>query len=225
MKQVLEIPIKARSSTRVPNKNFRDLAGKPLCFWMLDELAKEMAADCQMYIDSEAESVMEPIRKRFGDRFLFHKRDEWFAGDQANGNHLLSQFVHRHPEFDVYAQVFITSVTLPGRLVREAMDEFCDRLDQHDSITLVTEDCGWYWYQGKAVNYRPDIPDGLPRSQDAMMLKETTGLYAITREAVLRTGCRLGHRPLFYKVEREFAMDIDTMDDFAAAQKLLEGRM
>ena len=34
----IQVPIRARSSTRAANKNFRDLAGKPLSYWLLDEL-------------------------------------------------------------------------------------------------------------------------------------------------------------------------------------------
>ena len=88
-------------------------------------------------------------------------------------------------------------------------------------MLLVTEENGWFWFNGQALNYVPDRPDGLPRSQDAMVLKETTGLYAITREAVFRTGCRIGCRPLFYKVDRQSAFDVDNMEDFLEAQRII----
>ena len=42
MKIAINIPIKGRSATRVPNKNLRDLAGKPLCCWLLDQLATNL---------------------------------------------------------------------------------------------------------------------------------------------------------------------------------------
>lgn len=221
MKIAFQIPIKARSSTRVPNKNFRDLCGKPFACWLLDELAANCPQDWDLYIDSEDRSVYERFTERYGDRFKFHLRPEWFASDAANGNHLLTQFVVTKPDYDVYCQAYVTAVTLTGEIIRESVEAFTTSIDRHDSMFLASEETGWYWYQGNALNYDPEIPDGLPRSQDAMVLKETTGLYAITHDAALRTNCRIGNTPLIYKVPKKYAFDVDTLEDFEEAQNIL----
>ncbi|MDP0501111.1 MAG: hypothetical protein Q7P63_13535 [Verrucomicrobiota bacterium JB022] len=221
MRVAVQIPIKARTSTRVPNKNFRDLCGKPLCCWLLDELVRCAPPEWDLYVDSEHESVMDMLGARYGDRLKFHQRLPWFAGDQANGNHLIHQFALQHHEYDAYLQVFVTAVTLKGEILMESVTQFLNCLDQYDSMFLVTEEPGWIWYQGKAINYDPHRPDGLPRSQDAMYLLETTGLYAITRDAVFRTGCRIGNKPLLYPVEPQYALDIDTMADLQEAERIL----
>jgi len=225
MRVAIQVPIKARLSTRVPNKNFRTLCGKPLCCWLLDELVDHAPADWDIYIDSERAETFDQLRDRFGDRLNWHQRHDWFAGDQANGNHLIHQFAVRHPEYDLFAQAFVTAVTLPGPVIVDAIRRLIDARAAHDSALLVTEECGWYWFDDRPMNYRHDIPDGLPRSQDAQVLKETTGLYIATRDAVLRTGCRVGQRPLFIPVAREYALDIDTMEDLAEAQRALADRL
>lgn len=221
LKTAIQIPLKSRASTRVPNKNFRDLNGKPLCRWLVDELLAHLPEDHDIWIDSESARVMDLFSDVPPERLRFHRRNDWFSGDQANGNHLANQFGLAHPGYDFYAQVFVTAVTLRGGIVREALDAFQTQVDRYDSMFLVTEETGWIWYQGKAMNYDPATLDGLPRSQDAAYLKETTGLYAITREALFRTGCRIGRRPLPYVVPREFAFDIDTMEDFREAEQRL----
>ncbi len=221
MKIAVQIPIKGRASTRVPNKNFRDLAGKPLSCWLLDELSSACPAEWDLYIDSEEPAVMNQFTERYAGRYQFHQRDAWYASDAANGNHLISQFAAKHPQYDLYAQAYVTAVTLPGRTVVESIGALVEQQDRYDSMLLVTEACGWFWFGGQAVNYDPTRPDGLPRSQDAMGYQETTGLYAITREAVLRTGCRIGAKPLFYPVPRAHAVDIDTMEDFQQARAIL----
>ncbi len=222
MKVAVQIPIKARSSTRVPNKNFRELSGKPLCFWMLDELVEASPPEWDLYIDSEHPSVHEKVEARHPGRFRYHQREEWFAGDQANGNHLIQQFAIRNAHYDLFAQAYVTSVTLKGSIFREAVEYLANTVDRYDSTFLVTEETGWFWFQDKACNYDPRTADGLPRSQDAMVYKETTGLYIITRDAVLRTGCRIGRRPFLYPVSRKYALDIDTMEDFVEAQRILD---
>jgi len=221
MKIAVQVPIKARSSTRVPNKNFRDLAGKPFSCWLLDELNENCPSDWDVFIDSEDISAYDFFKDRYPDRFQFHQRNEWFASDSANGNHMLSQFATLRPEYDIIIQIYVTAITLTGDIIKESMEAFINALDKYDSMFLVTQQTGWYWFQGKAMNYDPNRPDGLPRSQDAMVLEETTGLYAITRDAVLRTGCRIGHKPLMYPVPHKYAFDVDTMEDFEEAQRML----
>jgi CMP-N-acetylneuraminic acid synthetase len=221
MKIAVQIPIKSRSSTRVPNKNFRDLAGKPFSCWLLDELVKNCPEDWDLYIDSESVNAYDQFDDRYSGRIKFHKRNEWFASDAANGNHLLSQFSNAHPEYDVFVQVFVTAITLTAAIIRESIEAFTSSADKYDSMFLVTEKTGWFWFQGKPMNYDPSRPDGLPRSQDALVFEETTGLYAITRDAVMRTGCRIGKNPLMYKIPHKYAYDVDTMEDFAEAQRLL----
>lgn len=221
MKIAIQVPIKARSSTRVPNKNFRSLCGKPFSWWLLDRLADLADPDWDIFIDSESSEVLEHLSERHRERFKFHLRDPWFAEDHANGNHLLHQFAVTQSTYDIYVQLFVTAVTLPGEIINEAIQCLATSVSAYDSLFLVTEENGWYWFNENALNYQPHLPNGLPRSQDAMVLKETTGLYAITRDALLRTGCRIGARPYFYTIPHEYAFDVDTMEDFRRAEVLL----
>jgi CMP-N-acetylneuraminic acid synthetase len=225
LKKAIQIPIKARSSTRIPNKNFTPLCGKPLAYWLLDEVEMGLPADWACFIDSESESVMEKLRPSHAEKFGFHKRDAWYASDAANGNHLLQQFVAAHPHYDIYVQLYITAVTLPWHIIAEAVENLEANLSTYDSTFLATEETGWIWHRGRAVNYDPNVPDGLPRSQDAMFLSETTGMYAIEKVAVLRRACRIGERPLPYVIPREFAVDIDTLEDLTTASNILHGRI
>lgn len=225
MKIAIQIPIKSRTSTRVPNKNFRDLNGKPFFSWIIDEILKIDRHDIDIYIDSEDESAFQIIQKHYSEKspkLKFHQRHEWLASDNANGNHLLSNFAAHHADYDIYTQAFVTAVTLKTIVIKEALDAFLANLDQYDSMTLVHPENGWVWYNGKAVNYYPNLPNGLPRSQDAQYLKETTGLYCITRDALFKTSCRVGEKPLLYEVDSFSAVDIDTMEDFRNAETLLK---
>lgn len=221
MKIAVQVPMKFRPSTRVPNKNFRNLCGKPLNQWLLDQLVA-CPKEWDIFIDSENERVMNKIGNRYETRPLrFHQRLDWFSGDHTNGNHLINQFALAHPNYDVYIQSYITAVTLNSEIIKKSVEAFLSKLDQYDSMFLVSKEHGWIWYQSTAVNYDPGRPDGLPRSQDAVYFKETTGLYAITREAVFRTGCRIGNKPLQYEVDSYYAMDIDTMEDLKKAENIL----
>lgn len=223
MKIAVQIPIKCRPSTRVKNKNFRELAGKKLAYWLLDEITDAATKEWDLFIDSEDEKIMENIIPRYGETtFKFHKRDEWFASDAANGNHLLNQFGLAHSDYDLYVQLFVTAVTLPVSVIVDAIEMLKPQKERYDSLFLVTEETGWIWYNQQPVNYSHHIPNGLPRSQDATYLKETTGLYAIYREALLKTSCRIGEAPYLYQVPNKYALDIDTIEDLEEAELLLK---
>ena len=220
MKIAVQVPIKGRSSQRVPNKNFRNLQGKPLCHWLLDELVG-LPENYDIFIDSEDETVFTKLEQAGYSRFRFHQREEWFASDEANGNHMIHQFAVTNPNYDIYAQVYVTAVTLKQTIIREAIEKLAREMPNHDSIFLVTEETGWIWFEGRAINYKPTQPNGLKRSQEASFLQETTGLYAIEKKAVLRTGCRIGEKALPHLIDKQCSMDIDTMEDFREAEEIL----
>lgn len=222
MKIAVQIPIKHKSSKRVKNKNFRMLSGKKLAHWLLDELVKAAPQKWDLFIDSEDERVMEQIIPRYGkDTFKFHKRDDWYASDHANGNHLLNQFGLTYQDYDLYIQIYVTAVTLPGTIILESVERLKKEQQEYDSIFLVTEETGWIWFHGEPINYSHHLPNGLPRSQDAKYLKETTGLYGITREALLKTSCRIGESPILHKIPKKYALDIDTLEDLEEAEQIL----
>jgi N-acylneuraminate cytidylyltransferase len=221
MKIAIEIPLKARPSERVPGKNFRPLAGRPLFAWLLGELLRlELPVD--LFIDSEDPAVFAAVRQVFPVEPLeFHQRHAWLSGDEANGNHLLHQFAVLHPAYDLYLQAFVTAVALPARVIDAALRDYFNVCNVRDSFFLATAESGFLWYRDRPVNYDPTRPAGLPRTQDAPLLRETTGLYGIRREALFRTGCRLGDSPWPILVDRRYAVDIDTPEDFAAAERIL----
>ena len=73
---------------------------------------------------------------------------------------------------------------------------------------------------GMPVNYRPSI---LPRSQDAKTLtKESTGLYGIFKESLVKYKCRIGAKPILHKINQNEAIDLDTAEDFLKAQRLCQ---
>ncbi len=220
---VVQVPLKHRSSERIPNKNFHPFRGRPLCYWLLDELVRHCPDHWDLFVDSEDDAVFARLDPAQQARFRFHRRPEWYASNEANGNHLLQQFAAARGEYDYYVQVFVTALSLRGQTVVAAVERLV-RDPEHDSVLLATEETGFLWYRGAPVNYDPGRPDGLPRSQDVRYVKETTGLYAVTREVVLRQGCRVGRNPLFHLVPRLEALDIDTLEDLHIAERLFEER-
>ena len=219
MRVTVQIPIKGQSE-RVPGKNLREVGGKPLFAHLLDRLRDDAPKRWRMVVDTDSDEVQEAVSKRYGDCFEFHRREAWYAGNRANGNHLLIQFAHAHPDTDIYVQAFVTAPLLSFASLFLLVEKLADS-DALASATHVVEATGWYWFDGEPVNYEPDMVNGLPRSQDATMWRECTGAYAVRREALLLTGCRLPSPREMVPLDPREAMDVDTLDDFEQLQKEL----
>lgn len=209
LKSAAFIPIKLHSE-RVPHKNFRLWRGRPLFQWIIDH-ALEAGCFSQVYVDTDSIDVAEYAMKD-GAVSVIRRLPE-LASNDANGNDLLWHHAQLHPDYDAYFQLFATAPELKPETIAACVDamtcEYGRR--QHDSILTARQEKGWFWLDPQHPLYRPGI---LPRSQDWPGLwKESTGLYGIFRDTLMRYGCRIGANPMFYPIAREEMVDIDEPHD------------
>ena len=223
MKLAIQVPLKGTPSQRLPGKNFMNLAGKKLCFWLLDEL-HELTEQYDVYVDSESPEVLEMIENEYHGAIKTHQRHEWFAGDDANGNHLINQFALLHPEYDAYAQAHVTSVNLDAETILDMVEAFKRLIwQEHDSLIAVTDASGWYRTKAGRINGDPLRPGGM-RTQDEPVYREAN-FHCIRRGTVFYYGCRVGKKPYLYKIPRIRAIEVDTEEDLQEAEEILAGRI
>jgi N-acylneuraminate cytidylyltransferase len=208
------IPIKSNSS-RVPNKNFITIGGKPLYKHVLDTVIQSKIFD-DIFVDTDSEDVVKYCNKKL---INIINREPELAKDSANGNDLLEYWVNIKPEYSIYFQVFVTSPFLTIETLNNCVN-IIEGNDSCDSVFTVVEDYTWYWFNNKPVNYDPKL---LPRSQDAKpMIKETTSLYGITKAGFNKTKSRIGEFPKTYTVSEIESIDIDTEFDLTMAKLIAE---
>ena len=212
MKTVALIPIKAKSE-RIKNKNFRSLNGVPLYEHFLNKL-KKCSFD-EIYVDTDSEEIKQfAINKGF--RHI--RRLPELVKSNASGNDLL-KYHASIIKADYYFQLFITAPLLKSETINNAID-ILKNDSYHDSIFTAIEISSWFWYQDKPINYDPKV---LPRSQDAVpIIRETTGLYGIKKDALLEYQCRIGGIPYMLIVDDYEAVDLDTELDFQYVEFLLK---
>lgn len=204
MKTVAIIPIKQKSE-RVPGKNLRLVGEKPLYQYLLDKLSS-----CnfdEIFIDSDSEEIKEYSQRR-GYQFIQRKPE--LSENTASGNDLLNYHTEII-EADCYFQLFVTSPLLKTETINNCI-EILQNNQKYDSIFTTKSIYTWFWFDGQPVNYNPRI---LPRSQDAKpVIMETTGLYGIKRQSLLKNKARIGQSPYFYEVTDAEAIDLDNEFDF-----------
>jgi len=211
-KTIAIIPIKAFSE-RVSKKNFRLVNGVPLYEYFLNKLSN-VSFD-EIYIDTDSKEVCKFIKNT---SFKYIERLPELANSDANGNDLLNYHASII-DADYYFQLFITSPLLRIQTMNKAIN-ILKQDKEHDSIFTANKIYSWFWYQNKPVNYDPKI---LPRSQDAVpVVRETTGLYGIKKEALIKNKCRIGTKPYMLFVDDYEAVDLDTEFDFNYFELLIK---
>ena len=214
MKIAATIPIKQRS-TRVKGKNFRCINGKPLYTYIIQSCIQSEAFD-DIYVDTDSEE----IKKYCQDcNINFIERDPLLALDTANGNDVFHYDIEYIEEYDYYFQLYATAPFLKSDTIKNSVNLLA-RSTTYDSILTATEEYGWFWYSNQPINYQPNI---LPRSQDALpLIKETTGLYGISKNAYKKYRCRIGSKPYFYILNDPLEyLDLVTENDFIKLESLL----
>ena len=212
MKKIAIIPIK-QVSKRVPGKNFRLFCGHPLYKYIISNTINSSCFD-EIYIDTDSDEIKSYA---FNLNLKIIDRPEELTRDNVNGNDLIfNAYSKIDSKADIIFQLFATAPLLSKDSIKNCVEKFSSKIEHYDSCFTITEENGWFWFNSLPVNYQPNI---LPRSQDAPnLIKETTGLYAITSKALLKYKSRIGAKPLMIKIPEVEALDIDTDYEFSFAE-------
>jgi CMP-N-acetylneuraminic acid synthetase len=210
------IPMRHHSQ-RVPGKNYRPLAGKPLYRHILESLlaCNEMN---QIVIDTDSQPIIQDVRANFPHIILL-ERPEFLRADHISMNEILA-YDTSQVEADFYFQTHSTNPLLKAETISRAIQTFLAEYPGYDSLFGVTRLQNRLWDQlGRAINHNPAI---LLQTQDLPpVYQENSCMYIFTRQSLLSRRNRLGERPLMFEITATEAWDIDEELDFAITDFLM----
>lgn len=206
-------------SARVPRKNFRDFAGKPLFRWVLDTLLSveeigEVVINTDARRELEAEGLVEEGRVRI------RQRPPEICGDEVSMNLVLRNDVYNVPA-DIYLMTHTTNPLLRADTVRQAIRRFDEALtaQTHDSLFSVNRiQTRFYREDGSAINHDPD--NLIPTQELEPWYEENSNLYLFTADSFRATNARIGRKPLLFVTPALESSDIDTPEDWDLAERL-----
>ena len=205
-------------SQRVPGKNYRPLAGKPLYQHIIATLLA-MPEIAEVIVDTDSEPVMDGLRRDFPQVRVL-PRPEHLRADAVPMNEILL-YDTSQVEADFYLQTHSTNPLLKSATISRAIQTFLADYPAHDSLFSVTRLQTRLWdANGHAINHDPNI---LLQTQDLPpVYEENSCLYIFTRENLAARRHRLGEKPLMFEMEAAEAWDIDEELDFAIAEFLMQ---
>jgi len=217
MKIVALVPIRHHSQ-RVPGKNYRPVAGKPLFHHIVQSLL-----DCpeisQVLVDTNSPPVIDSLREAFPQVQILERPDH-LSGDKVPMNEIIT-FDTSQVEADFYLQTHTTNPLLSSATISRAIKLFLAEYPAYDSLFSVTRLQTRLWDQlGRAINHNPAI---LIQTQDLPpVYEENSCLYIFSRQTLMTRRNRLGERPFLFEIGAAEAWDIDEEIDFEIVEFLME---
>ncbi|GAB4399684.1 MAG: acylneuraminate cytidylyltransferase family protein [Anaerolineales bacterium] len=219
MKIAALVPMRHHSQ-RVPGKNYRPLAGKPLFQHILETLQAVPEIDT-VIVDTDSEPVMDGVRRLFPDVKLIARPEHLRADDIPMNDILLYDTAQVQADF--YLQTHSTNPLLKAETISRGIQSLISNYPKYDSLFSVTRlQTRLYWQDGRAINHNPLE---LLQTQDLPpVYEENSCIYVFTRKNLERKKHRIGDSPLMFEINADEAWDIDEELDFEIADFLMKKR-
>lgn len=207
-------------SERVPGKNYRHLAGRPLYHHVLRTLTTVPEIDL-IVIDTDSDFIVDDSAQYFPSVQVLTRPEHLRDGCIAMNDVLLNTL--DQVDADVVLQTHSTNPFLTADTLSNALQMFVQQDGEYDSVFSVTRLQARLWNaEGHAVNHDPSV---LLRTQDlAPLFIENSCFFIFTPDLLKARGNRIGANPYMAEMAPLEAIDIDTEEDFSLAAAIAERR-
>ncbi len=203
-------------SERVPNKNFLDLGGMPLYKHILNELKTQ-----DVYVDTDSQVIFDELKNT---KINCYKRKQEFIDLESSVSFKVSPVLLMIDNFlDIYVEdeneiIVTTHITSPFIKLSTIMDASAMMNKGYDSVQACTEHCEFTYFQGKPVNFDPNV---VQKTQDLEPVIMGNGAFFIfTKKVFKETGNRVGKVPYFFPLEFPENIEIDYKEDLRVARAI-----
>ncbi|HEY62623.1 MAG TPA: acylneuraminate cytidylyltransferase family protein [Anaerolineae bacterium] len=220
MNTIIALVPMRHQSQRVPEKNYRPIAGRPLYQYILTTL-RSVPEISRIVVDTDSPVIAEGVQRVFPEIMVL-ERPKHLRGNDVPMNEILA-YDTTQVEGDFYLQTHSTNPLLRSETITLAIKTFLNHFPSYDSLFSVTKTQTRLWDQlGRAINHNPSI---LLQTQDLPpVYEENSCIYIFTQETLRSRRNRLGERPLMFEIDSQEAWDIDEELDFSIVDFLLKRR-
>lgn len=221
MNRIGFIPMR-EGSKRVPNKNFKMIAGKRLYQWVTEAAIRSDLDHVYIYTDYDKLRNYAYWMYRGTKKLHLPQRRKRNATDTASTEQAMRDFVDDH--IRNYDEIYLLQATSP-MTTKEDINRAIRTMKRglYDSVVSVVKQKRFIWSKdGVAQNYDPQKR---PISQEYEgFWVENGAIYGTTKQQFEDSVCRVGGTIGLVEMPENTYIEIDTKDDFAMVESLLERR-
>lgn len=225
MKPTFLAIIPARGGSKgVPRKNIKELAGKPLIAWTIEEAKKSKYID-RLILSSEDDEIIE-VAKKYGCEVPF-KRPLELAQDDTPGIAPILHAIEQCPDYDY---VVLLQPTSPLRTV-EDIDGCIEKLLSNNAdfcVSVSQPEKSPYWmYTLERELMVPLLQKELvARRQDLPKVYSLNGsVYVGESTKIKKSKAFLTENTIAFETAAKQSFDIDTELDFKICEVLIKDRV
>lgn len=208
-------------SQRVKEKNYRNIAGKPLFVWVLNSLLKSKRID-QIIINTDSPIIEKIVRSLDIKSITLIDRPKHLLGD-VDINSLIEHDIN-FAKNDLILQTHSTNPLLRHETIDSAINDF-EKSENAKSLVGVTKlQKRLYNNKGEALNHNP-LSKNL-RTQDLEPLYiENSCIYLFSKESFKKNNHRICTPIIFYDINEIESIDIDEPSDLVFAEFYLKNKL
>lgn len=225
--KVLGVTCARGGSKRIPRKNVRELAGKPLIAWTIQEALKSQYLD--NYIVSTDDNEIAKISIQYGAVVL--ERPEELAQDNTPSilalQHAVKAMEEKHGRYDIIADIRCTN---PTKTV-EDIDAMIELLQYTQGENVIGVGLAYPVERIKRIDKQGRIKDIIhePLDGQSQFLKESWvrngSCYVMYRDVLMEEDILFGNRESYaYQMPKERSVNIDDEVDWLLAEVLLAAK-
>ena len=225
--KVLGVTCARGGSRRIPRKNIKELAGKPLIAWTIQEALK--AQYINKYIVSSDDDEIRQISLKYGALVL--ERPEELAQDDTPSilalQHAVTEAEKSYGRFDIIADIRCTNPLKTA----EHIDGMIEMLNYTQGESVIGVGPAYPIERIKRLDKFGRIRDVIlePPDGQSQFLPESWirngSCYVLWRDVLMEDGVLFGHNESYgYEMDREHSINIDDEIDWMMAEALLEAR-
>jgi len=211
------VPLRGGSKS-IPGKNIRNIAGRPLCAWVLEAASKAVGTG-NVFVSTDSREIAEVAGSVLPGVNIIERPTE-LATDTASTESVMLHFAD-NVEFSTLITLQATSPLTTADDIKKALELF--HTHKYDSLLTGVRTKRFFWTdEGKAVNYDP-LQRPLRQNFDGLIM-ENGAFYITKREILEKHRCRLGGSTGVYEMAPETAVEIDEPEDWTEVERLLNNR-
>lgn len=216
------IPVRGGSKS-IPLKNIKEIAGKPLVYWVA-KAADSCEAIDEIYIATDSTRIRDTVLGFGLKKVVVVGRAEETATDMASTESAMLEFAQTH-QFDNIVLIQATSPLLSGKDLDGGFALFAS--ENTDSVLSVVRQKRFNWRinaQGYAVSTNYNYENRPRRQEFEGYLVENGAFYITGREALLTSRNRMSGNIRAYEMDERTYFEIDEPSDWEIVERQLYQR-
>ncbi len=217
--------ITARGGSKgIPGKNIKLLAGKPLILYSI-EYARQFTNDDDICLSTDSNDIIK-VAAQIGYHAPFVRPDILAADNSGSYEVILHALDFYKAKGVIYDNIVLLQPTSPLRLAShytEAMQQYSPDIDM---VVSVSETQLYHYYEEKE-GFLQSYGEVYTRRQDAPVLYKHNGsIYIINSNSLSKyVSFEMFNKVKKYVMSVEYSFDIDTLDDWARIEYLLQTKL